>query len=79
MHNILAFAKTQTEIALKLIFPDSLSTPPMLAHWVLKKDWEKLWAECKGTENTLCFQQAFVAANSCTCEVNERATPSFGE
>lgn len=41
----LVFAKTQTKTALTLSFPDSLSTPLMLAESALKK--EKLWTEGK--------------------------------
>lgn len=41
----LVFAKTQTKMALTLSFPDSLSTPLMLAESALKK--EKLWTEGK--------------------------------
>ena len=73
-------AKTQNRNS----FYTQISWPVSPLHWCWqtwcsKRTRKSCQQSERVAENNLCFQQAFVAASSCTCEVNGRATPSFGE
>lgn len=70
--NSLAFAKTQTEIAVMLRFPDSLSTPLILACTMFSSGRGKAVSKRKGWQKILYVFSRLVA-NSCICEVTGRA------
>lgn len=70
--NSLAFAKTQAEIAVMLRFPDSLSTPLILACTMFSSGRGKAVSKRKGWQKILYVFSRLVA-NSCICEVTGRA------
>lgn len=70
--NSLAFAKTQTEIAVMLRFPDSLSTPLILACTMFSSGRGKAVSRRKGWQK-IPYVFSRLVANSCICEVTGRA------